>query len=261
MSRPSTGRRVDVRRGDIYDDGASYMGPNQGTLLYDWTPTLDNVTFNGGDAVSVLCRNRFYASVAGLEMTQPVGARQALWNATDADLGNQPTLEFAGAEQYQTASSLVLPTACTLVVVAKDELAGAFGSLFEHSTFYSAADGGFALYSSANASAGLHFTGQTVKASVVPGSGKLGYCVSFDLAQSGSAAVSPARLNNAALGATGFNASAIGTFRSTPLMLGGRAASTFWIGPWARARIYNGVFTSDQADAEYAFQKARFGLP
>jgi hypothetical protein len=262
MSR-GLGRREGVYwRRSIYGRGGGiYMGPNQASLLYDWTPTPDNVTLNGADAVSVLCRDRNYNVIVGNEFVQNTGARQALWNATDADLGGQPTLEFAGAEQYQTANAITLPTQCTVVAIAKDENAGAFASLFEHSTFYSASNGGLVLYSSANLFAGLNFTGQTLRVLGIPVGGKTGWVVSFDLSQVGAAAFPLARVNNSAMGATGFNASTAGTFRSAALMCGGRAASTFWTGPWARTRVYTGTFTSAQADAEYAYQKALFGLP
>ena len=262
MTRGAGRRDGDMWRRFSYGGGAiPYMGPNQASLLYDWTPTLDNVTLNGADAVSVLCRNSLYQSVAGFEMTQAVAITQPLWNVIDADLGGQPTLEFAGAEQMQTASAITLPTQCTVVIVAKDENPAGTRSLFEHSLNYSAANGGLIFYGASNSSAGLHYTGQTIKTSSVPASTKLGYVVSFDLAQAGASAFPLARLNNAALGATGFNASAIGTFRSAALMMGGRAASNFCVGPVARVRVYNGIFTSAQADAEYAYQKARFGLP
>jgi len=236
-----------------------YMGPNQATLLYDWTPTTDNVTLNGADAVSVLCRDRFYNSIPGLEFTQATAAKQALWNATDADLNSQPTLEFAGAEQYQT-SAVVLPTQCTVVTVVKSENGATFGSIFEHSTSYSASNGGLIQYAATSINVGLHYTGQTIKTLAAPGTAFL-WVTAFDLTLTGSAAIPIARVNNGAMGATGFNASAAGTFRSTALMLGGRAASTFWTGPWARTRVYSGVFTSAQADAEYTYQQARFGLP
>lgn len=262
MSRGIGRREGDVwRRSSYGSGGVPYMGPNQESLLYDWTPTLDNVTFNGSDAVSILCRDSLYRSVAGAEYTQATAAKQALWNAVDADLGGQPTLEFAGAEQYTTTNAIVLPTQCTLVVVCKDENAGAFAVIFDESPFYSSANGGCIWYSSANLFTGVHYTSQTIKAIGIPASGKFLGLASFDLSQAGAAAIPLSRVNNAAMGATGFNASTAGTFRSTQLMLGGRAASTFWTGPWARTRVYAGTFTSDQADAEYAYQKARFGLP
>lgn len=261
MTYPVSSRRIDVRRAQLFEGVAPYMGPNQASLLYDWTPTPDNVTFNGGDAVSILCRDRYYNSVPGVEYTQATAAKQALWNAADADLGGQPTLEFAGAEQYNTTNAIVLPTQCTLVVVCKDENAAAFAIIFDESPFYSSANGGCIWYSSTTLNTGVHYTSQTIKSLAVPASGKFLGLVSFDLSQAGAAAIPISRVNNAAMSATGFVGSTAGTFRSTQLMLGGRAASQFWLGPWARTRIYNGTFTSDQADAEYAYQKARFGLP
>jgi hypothetical protein len=233
-------------------------------LFYGWEPTRENVTMNGADVSSVLCRNRDGVPVSGLEYAQPTGANQSLLNTVDADLGGRPTLEGAGNEVYQTTSAVVLPTQFTVAVVAKDENAGAFTVIFEHAPNYSSANGGGVLYSSSNLNAGLHYTSQTVKVSTIPGgahAGRFIWIVSFDLSQAGSAAIPLARVNNTAMGATGFNASTIGTFRSASLLLLGRAGSQRWTGPWALTRIYNGVFTSAEADALYTFLRARFAFP
>jgi hypothetical protein len=119
-------------------------------------------------------------------------------------------------------------------------------------------------YSSTTLNAGLNYTGQTIKNIAVPGgasAGRFVWVTSFDLTAAGSAAIPLARINNVAFSATGFNASAAGTFRSAVLMLGGRAAAQFWTGPVARVRVYSGLFSSAQADDEYLYQKARFMLP
>lgn len=265
MSRPFAARRQDAnRRGLTYGAPALYMGPNQSSLLYDWTPTADNVTLNGADAVSVLCRDRFYQSVPGLEVVQATAAKQALWNAADADFGGQPTLEFAGAEQYQTTNAFTLPNTCTVVVVCQDQNAGAFTSITESSPFYSSANGGFAAYINGSFwRAAYNFTNVTDKTLASPGGATAGRIVlvySFDTAGVGLAAIPLARGNNTNF-ANGGALSTAGTFRSCALMIGGRAASQFFVGPWARTRIYTGTFTSAQADAEYTYQKARFGLP
>jgi hypothetical protein len=116
VSRPATGRRIDVRRAEIYEGGARAFTPMDLAPLvwlrdsFVTTPTKvsswDDISGNG---------NHF---------TQAVDAARPTYNASDANFNGQPTCTFAGAQVVERALTLGV-NALTVFVCARRTTAGA----------------------------------------------------------------------------------------------------------------------------------------